>query len=149
MSKPSKLGILIVSAVCLLGSLISFVVFYFSLSSNARDNQDPAKQQEMMTIILEWGRFAPFPVNATNVSIKTEGSSFTRSFRASFTASKQEILAWIKDSPGINEAVSEAVSQESSDNKVKYIISPSNGANSAEVTIDFTLNKVDIYVSAS
>lgn len=96
-----------------------------------------------MTIVLEWGRLAPFPANATSVSIETEGNSFTRSFHASFVAPQQDIQAWIKDSPGINEATP----QELSENKVKYIISPTGGANSVEVTIDFALDKIDIYVS--
>lgn len=96
-----------------------------------------------MTIVLEWGRLAPFPANATNVSIEAEGNSFTRSFYASFVAPKQDIQTWIKNSPGINEATP----QELSENKIKYTISPGGGANLAEVTIDFTMNKVNIYVS--
>jgi hypothetical protein len=144
-TKPSKLAIVFVSMVCLLVGLISFVIFYFSLPSNARDNQNAARQKEMMILVLEWGRLAPFPASATNISIQTEGSSFTRSFRASFSAPKQDIQTWMKASPGINQATL----VELSDNKVKYIIAPSGGANSAEVTIDFTLNKVDIYVSSS
>ena len=128
---------------CIVG-FISFAVLYLS-SSNARDNRNPAKQEAMMTSVLEWGRLMPFPANATNISIETEGSSFTRSFRSSFVAPKQDIQTSIKDSPGINEATP----QEISDNKVKYIIAPGGGANTAEVIIDFTLNKVDIFVSWS
>ena len=141
MTKPLKLIATIASTVCIVG-LIYFSILYMS-SSNARDNRSSAKQKEMITIVLEWGRLAPFPIYATNVSIETEGNSFTRSYHASFVATKQDIQAWIKDSPGINEATP----QELSENKVKYIISPTGGANSVEVTIDFAINKVDIYVS--
>jgi len=141
MTKLSKFVIVIASIVCLVG-IISFVVLYLPLP-NARDNRNPAKQKEMTIIILEWGRLAPFPANATNVSIETEGNSFTRSFRASFVAPKQEIQAWIKDSPGINTVTPQVLS----DDKVKYIIEPGGGANIAEVTIDFALNQVNIYVS--
>jgi len=116
---------------------------FFFLPTNSRDNQNPAKQKEMMALVLEWGRLSPFPASATNISIKTEGGSSTRSFRASFTAPKQDIQSWIKDSPGLNETTPD----ELSDNKVQYIIAPGGGANKAEVTIDYGLNQVEIYVS--
>ena len=96
-----------------------------------------------MTLVLEWAQLSPFPASATNVSIKTEGNSFTRSFRASFVAPKQDIQSWIEDSPGLNETTPEEIS----DTKVQYIIVPSGGANRAEVTIDYGLNQVEIYVS--
>ena len=89
------------------------------------------------------GGIAPFPSSASNVSIKPEGSLFTRSFRASFVAPKQDILSWIQDSAGLNDAMPE----ELSDNKVWYSIMPGGGADQAEVTIDYILNKVEIYVS--
>ena len=128
--------------VVLLVGLVTFAGL-FLVSSNSRDNQDPAKQKEMMALVLEWGRLAPFPASATSVSIETEGNSFTRSFRASFVAPKQDIQSWIKDSPGLNETTPE----ELSDNKGKYVIAPAGGANRAEVTIDYVLNRVEIYVS--
>jgi hypothetical protein len=139
MTKPLKVVISLLNIACLVG-LLSCIVLS---SSNSRDNQDHAKQAEMMALVLEWGRLAPFPASATNISIKTEGSSFTRSFRASFIATKQDIETWMNDSPGINEATPEEISK----NKVQYIIEPGGGANWAEVTIDFASDKVEIYVS--
>jgi len=126
----------------LLVALAAFAGLFLT-SSNSRDNQDSTKQKEMMALVLEWGRLAPFPAGASNVSIETEGNSFTRSFHASFVASQQDIRSWIKDSPGLNETAP----QELSDNKVKYIITPGSGANRAEVTIDYVSNQVEIYVS--
>ena len=123
-------------------ALVALAGLFFALS-NSRDNQDPAKQKEMVSLVLEWGRLSPFPTTATNVSIKAEGNSFTRSFRVSFTAPKQDIESWIKDSPGLNETTP----NELSDNKVQYIITPGGGANKAEVMIDYVLNQVEIYVS--
>jgi hypothetical protein len=127
--------------------LVGFISLagWFSASPNSSDNQDPAKLKEMMALVLEWGQLAPFPASAINVEIATEGSSFTRSFRASFIAPKQDIQSWIKASPGLNETTPETLY----DNKVKYIIAPGGGASSAEVTIDYALNKVEIYVSWS
>ena len=146
MKNKTKLPRLIVAFASSL-LLVVFVAFagLFLASSNSRDNQDPAKQKEMMALVLEWGRLSPFPGGATNVSIETEGSSFTRSFHASFTAPKQDIQSWIKDSPGLNEITPE----ELSNNKVHYIVAPGGGANKAEVTIDYGLNQVEIYVSWS
>jgi GGDEF domain-containing protein len=69
-------------------------------------------------------------------------TSYTRSFRASFIAPKQDIQAWIEDAPGLNETAPEKLSE----NKVQYIIA-SGGANTTEVTIDYDLNQVEIYVS--
>jgi diguanylate cyclase len=68
-------------------------------------------------------------------------TSYTRSFRASFTAPKPDIEAWIKDSPELNETTPEKLS----DNKVQYLI-VSGSANTTEVTIDYGLNQVEIYV---
>lgn len=139
---PVKFGLAIVGAVfvCLL-ALLGFLL----ISSNTRDNLDPVKQKEMMSLMLEWGRLAPFPLSASDVSIQAEGSSFTRSFRASFIASRQEIETWIINSPGLNKAIPTQLS----DSKVQYKIVPKDGTNKAEVIIDYALNKVEIYVSWS
>ena len=140
-TKLPKLIIALASTI-LFVALVAFVGLV-AVSSNARDNQDPAKQKEMMALVLDWGRLSPFPISATNVSIETEGNSFTRSFRASFTAPQQDIQSWIKNSRGLNEKTPEAIS----DHKVQYIIAPGGGADRAEVTIDYALNQVEIYVS--
>src|SRR5689334_17714845 len=99
----------------------------------------------MMTLVLEAGRLSPFPPSASHVSIKTEGNSFTRSFRARFTAPKADIESWIKASPGLNETTPNRLST----SKVQYMITAGAGANQAQVTIDFALNEVEIYVSWS
>ena len=142
-TRLSKFLITIVVTAFFVGLITCAGLFF--VSSNSRDNRDPAKQKEMMAIVLEWGRLAPFPANATNVLIETEGSSFARSFRASFLAPKQDIQAWITESPGINEATPDQLSEK----KFKYVIVSGGGVNKAEVTIDYTLNKVDIYISWS
>ena len=142
-NKPQlpKLIIALASAI-LLVLLVAFAVLFLR-PSNSSDNQDPAKRKEMMALVLEWGRLSPLPTSATNISIETEGNSFTRSFHASFVAPKQDIQSWIEDSPGLNETTPEEIS----DTKVQYIIAPGGGANRAAVTIDYGLNQVEIYVS--
>jgi hypothetical protein len=141
----SRLLIGLMGLLCLVGILYVSAFVWFLAPSNSRDNQDPAKQKEMMSLLLEWGRLSPFPTSAANISIKTEGNSFTRSFRASFTAPKQDIQSWIQNSPGLKETTPDELSS----NKVQYIISPGGDANQAEVTIDYGLNQVEIYVSWS
>jgi hypothetical protein len=126
----------------LLVGLVAFASLFFA-SSNSRDNQDPAKQKEMMALVLEWGRLAPFPASATSVSIETEGNLFTRSFHARFVAPEHDIESWIKDSPGLTEAMPE----ELEDKIVQYVITPGGGANKAKVTVDYVWEKVEIYVS--
>jgi diguanylate cyclase len=77
------------------------------------------------------------------VKQEADVTSFTRSFRASFIAPKQDIQTWIKDSPGLNETTPDELTE----NKVRYTIASGGGANTAEVTIDYRLNQVEIYVS--
>ncbi len=139
--KSARLIIGITGAVLLVG-LAAFASLSF-VSSNSRDNQDPAKQKEMMALLLEWGRLAPFPASATGVSIQTEGNLFTRSFHARFVAPEHDIKSWIEDSPGLHEALPEELDS----NIVQYVITPGGGANKAEVIIDYAWEKVDIYVS--
>jgi hypothetical protein len=142
-AKSVRTSVIVVCAI-LFVSLVAFAALYF-FSSNTLDNMNSVKQEEMLGIVLEWGRLAPFPVSATNISIETEGSSFTRSFRASFIAPKEDIQDWLSSSPGLQETTAEEVS----DSIVWYSIKPGGGANRAEVTIDYGLNKVEIYVSWS
>ena len=134
-------------AIVVVTLLVSSIIFIgmFLLSSNVRDNASPAKQEEMMGLVLAWGRLAPFPATATDVTITTDGNSFTRSFHASFIAPNRDIKVWIEDSPGLNEILPEKISE----NKEEYKITPGGGANIAEVVIDYDLGKVEIYVSWS
>jgi len=100
---------LIRSTIVIAGLLAAFVVlsvglFALLMPSNARDNASPSKLAEMVRITLEWGRLAPFPATATDFDIKTEGGSFTRSFRGSFTDTPDRIEAWLAASPGVDRA---------------------------------------------
>jgi len=117
----------------------------FLFGSNWLDNHNPAKQDEMVNIVLTWGRLSPFPQNAANITVQTEGNSFTRSFRASFSAPKQDIKTWLDDSPGTRETRPQTMP----DGHLKYVITPGAGANRAEVIVDFESNTVEIYVSWS
>jgi hypothetical protein len=93
--------------------------------------------------MLEWGRLAPFPTTAQEITIRTEGGLFSRTFRCHFKAPKSDIETWVRSSPGLLEAESTY-----GDRKTKYLIKPGGGANRAEVTIGDD-GSVQIYTSWS
>jgi hypothetical protein len=102
-------------------------------------------QREMLRVTLIWARLAPLPASAKDFRIATEGGMFTRSFRASFTAPLGDIERWLRDSPGTRDITPFKPSSSSR----KFIISPGEGANQAEVTVDDITGAVRIYVSWS
>ena len=132
------------AATLALAVLLAIATLSF-IPSNARDNRDAARKAEMIALVLEWGRLAPFPASAANLIVETEGSAFTRTFRASFFAPADDIRVWIQNSPGLREAVAEDLA----DDTDFYRIAPGGGADRAEVRIDYALNRVEIYVSWS
>jgi hypothetical protein len=101
-------------------------------------------QDNVIETVLEWGRLAPFPKSAQNLSFTTEGSMFTRAFRINFSAPCEDIEIWLAQSPGTSE-----IEPKSLDNiTFTYIISPGGGAQHAEVTIskkDQTTCTVEIF----
>lgn len=109
---------------------------------NSRANRDPEIQEEMVKGTLEWGRFAPIPESKREFQISTEGSDFTRSFRASFYLPKEDLASWIEASPGLHDADIETLY----DSTKKYIVEPGGGAAYAEAIIDFDTGHVETYV---
>ena len=99
-------------------------------------------RQSMLETTLSWGRLAPIPANATDFRIAKGGNMFTRSFNASFTAPVADVKRWLRESPGTRDAKPERVSP-----TIRRIqISPGEGANFAEVTVDDKSGMVMIYV---
>jgi hypothetical protein len=93
---------------CLLGGLaivagVAALIFVFNYPTNDRDNANPETRKEMTATTLEWGRLAPFPSTAKDFTIRTEGNSFTRTFRGAFSDDPATIRAWLKSSPGVME----------------------------------------------
>ena len=111
-------------------------------SQNTIDNQSPEKQAEMLNLTLEWGRLAPIPDCKTDLTIQTEGNAFTRAFRSSFYLPKEDLTVWISSSPGLCDAQIENLNQSIH----KYTISPGDGAQYAEATIDYDSGFVQLYV---
>ena len=95
-------------------------------------------RQTAIDAVLTWGRLAEFPAEMRNFKIKTEGSMFTRGFRASFTATPDVVADWLSRSPGIADAEKWTISPTST----RYVISPGGGAQHAEVEVDRRKNRV-------
>ncbi len=95
-----------------------------------------------MHCTLEWGRLAPLPRSAHQITISTYGSMFTREFRTSFIASPEDIEEWLQSSPGTCEGV---VSTPSPGIR-HFQIKAGGGAEFAEVTVDDSLHYVLIHV---
>ena len=90
---------------------------------------------------LEWGRLAPFPKSARDLVVTTTGNIFTRGFRVSFSAPKEDIARWAEESPGLRETQPKIEGSQR-----KYEIKPGGGAQHAEVVIDDSTDKVEVYV---
>jgi hypothetical protein len=91
---------------------------------------------------LEWGRLAPLPGSASEFTMMTGGSMFTREFRASFAAPAGDIERWLEESPGTRAARDTTPSA-----GVRHFeIAPGGGAQHAEVNVDDLRHRVSIYV---
>lgn len=77
-------------------------VLIFTFPTNDRDNANPDKSS-MVECTLLWGRLAPFPSTAKDFTIYTEGNSFARTFRGSFSDAPENIQKWLEASAGFTE----------------------------------------------
>jgi len=93
-----------------------------------------------LAITRKWVRLAPLPVPDEQVHVVTRGSGFTRTFVVTFTAKPEVILAWLKASPGTEQAF--GTHQTLEDQEVE--IMPGGGAMHAEITISEHGTKVVI-----
>lgn len=64
-------------------------------------------RQEMLRVALTWGRLAPLPASAQQITISTEGSLFSRAFRVSFIAPVADFERWLCESPGTRDVAPE------------------------------------------
>ena len=106
-----------------------------------RGEMSEADKRVAIDMTLEWGRLAPFPKSARDLVIAKTGNIFTRGVRLSFYAPKEEIARWVEESPGLKETQPKKEGSQS-----KYEIKPGGGAQHAEVVIDDSTDKVQVYV---
>ena len=97
---------------------------HFLVACTDRDNS------EEIRIAREWANLAPLP-ETTDVKVETKGSSFTREFVITFTATGDDIKAWIAKSPGTKDVFP----IKNDKGEWVYRIKPASGAQFAEVTI--------------
>jgi len=88
-------------------------------------------RHEMLRATLFWGRLAPLPPSAQNVTVTKAGDILSRVFRASFTAPVADVDRWLRESPGTRTVTPERTLP----TVRRFLIFSSNGAN-AEVTVD-------------
>jgi len=129
----------LVVAVAWIG-FIGFMVYVFNPESGT-----PSEKQSAIECTLEWGRLAPFPPSAEQLSITIHGNMFTREFRTSFTAAPADIERWLQESPGTKETSPTMFSE----GVRTFQIRPGGGAQRAEVSIDDVKHQVFIDVSWS
>lgn len=128
----------------LLIALVAALFLFCACVSKIRGGDMTAdERRSAIDSTLEWARLAPFPSSAQEFTIRVEGGFFTRSFRAHFKATKDEIDRWVKLSPGLLGTEPTHIN-----GKRTYIITPGGGANRAEVTIQDD-NSVEVYSSWS
>ncbi len=87
----------------------------------------------------EWARLNDFPATATNLTVETEGSMFTREFTIQFDAPLSDIQIWLNESPGTKDVVPTI-----NGNTGKYSIEPGGGALHAELDLDESTGHVTI-----
>lgn len=145
MKKVLKIAGLLIGGVFALwcAAVVSLFVL-LTWPTNDRDNADPAMRREMIRLVRAWGRLAPFAASARALAIRAEGSTFTRSFRGSFSDTPTPIKSWPDASPGVIEGTAEPAAQ-----GTKYILDSARGANHGEVTMSANGAQVSFYVSSN
>ena len=82
---------------CVLSSMI--------LSSDYRDNRNPARIEEMMRLIHEEGELPPFPTTATELWVQTSGNMFSRTFYGRYCDTPQAVDGWLEDAARLTEGL--------------------------------------------
>lgn len=151
MNKDRKLQIILIPAGILVAGVSFFAINFivsiiaaivvFAWPTNDRDNANPETQAEMKRLTRQWGQFAPFPKTAQDFTIYTEGNSFTRTFRGSFSDTPENIKAWLESSKGVKNGEIESPGH--------YILEMGDGASYGEVIVSPDGTKVTFRVSWS
>lgn len=92
-----------------------------------------------------WARLAPLPSDAQGIQVQPERHEVGRAYRITFHVPVASVAPWVAASPGLLDATVEAVD----DFTTKYLITPSEGVQHAEVVITTLGNgneQVEIYV---
>ena len=96
--------------------------------------------QNAIEASLAWSRMRALPATAEQVETTVMGSTFSREVEVSFYGSRESIETWIEDSPGTRNATVSEVGNIST-----YEIEPGEGAQFAQVTVNWTALTVTIH----
>lgn len=92
------------------------------------------------TTALGWVGISKLPEWTIDKKVETKGGSFTREFIITFSGTKNELNDWIKNEPVFGKAQNTKM-----DGAVyTYSLIPQQGAQFAEIKIDFLTNQVTI-----
>jgi hypothetical protein len=135
-----KVGFLVLTLVIAFASIMLIPAFSNVANRNLTES-------EKLKRVLEWGNLDPLPKDLRDFKISTSGGMFSRSYRVNFTAPRQSIEKWLHNPPSDKLAKDIPTTR-------RYEMTPGGGANSASVTVDYSLGdgrigRVDIYVSWS
>jgi hypothetical protein len=82
----------------------------------------------------------PLPESTENLQVSVKGAAFTRELDISFSARRKEIIQWINSSQGTKNAVTNK-----SGNTTSFKITPCNGGQFAEITVNWSSLKVTLH----
>jgi hypothetical protein len=99
----------------------------------------------MTDCALKWGQLAPFPKEAHDFTIETEGNMFTRTFIGSFSAPPTGIRNWLLMSPGIKACKMETLP----DSSTSYVLQMADGASYGKVIVSMDQTHVSFKVEWS
>ena len=113
-----------------LGGLGAFLII--ALGSPSLCSQSPSNRAYAIETARDWARLDSLPKSARNINTESTGGAFTtQHFTITFEAPKEDIEAWLKDSPGTKDIVPTKLS----DGSLKYSISPGGKAAFAELIL--------------
>lgn len=87
-----------------------------------------------------WSGIKALPTWAVHDDIETQGTMFSRQFVITFEGNTKQIEEWVKIEPALQGLKSEDLGNST----YRYILRPQDGAQWAEVKIDFVNNRVTI-----
>ena len=124
----------------ILGCIVAPLSLVLFLSVLGYVHLQNASYRSGLVATKEWARLNDFPETATDVSVETTGSMFTREFTVTFVAPLKDINSWLNHSPGTRD-----VTPTTTGSVRKYEIEPGGGAQHAELEVDERTRTVKIY----